>query len=137
MQKVIIGTRGSDLALWQANYTKELLEKQGCEVELRVISTEGDRTQEWNTAFDKIEGKGFFTKEIEDALLKKEIDLAVHSHKDLPTLSPEGLKIAAVSEREDPAELILVRKESVDNALKYSFKKNAIVGTSSARRKSQ
>ncbi len=137
MQKVIIGTRGSDLALWQANYTKELLEKQDCEVEIKIISTEGDRTQEWNTAFDKIEGKGFFTKEIEDALLKKEIDLAVHSHKDLPTLSPEGLIIAGVSNREDPSELLLIRKEAVDEKQKFSLKQKAIVGTSSSRRKAQ
>src|SRR6476619_1023772 len=137
MRKIIIGTRGSDLALWQANYTKDLLEKMGYAVELKIISTEGDRSQQWNVSFDKLEGKGFFTKEIEDALLNKEIDLAVHSHKDLPTESPEGLVIAGVSEREDPAELILIRKESADNTLKFGFKKNAVVGTSSARRKSQ
>src|SRR6201987_4847654 len=112
MHKIIIGTRGSELALWQANYTKSLLEKQNCEVELKIISTEGDRSQQWNTSFDKLEGKGFFTKEIEDALLNKEVDLAVHSHKDLPTESPEGLMIAGVSEREDPSELLLVRKEA-------------------------
>src|ERR1043166_9283791 len=97
MKTIIIGTRGSELALWQANYTKNLLEKNGHTVELKIISTSGDRTQEWNTSFDKLEGKGFFTKELEDALLKKEIDLAVHSHKDLPTTQPEGLLIAGVS----------------------------------------
>lgn len=134
-RKIIIGSRGSDLALWQANHVLRRVQKLGLTAELKIITTQGDAIQ--NLSFDKLEGKGFFTKEIEEALLKKEIDLAVHSHKDLPTTSPAGLKIAAVSEREDPAELILIRKESVDAGLKYAFKKNAIVGTSSARRKSQ
>jgi hydroxymethylbilane synthase len=134
-RKIIIGSRGSDLALWQANFVLRKIQKLGLTAEIKIITTQGDAVQ--NLSFDKLEGKGFFTKEIEDALVNKEIDLAVHSHKDLPTTSPEGLIIAAVSEREDPAELILIRKEAVDNGLKFSFKKNAIIGTSSARRKSQ
>jgi hydroxymethylbilane synthase len=134
-RKIIIGSRGSDLALWQANYVLRKVQKLGLTAEIKIIVTKGDAIQD--LSFDKLEGKGFFTKEIEDALINKEIDLAVHSHKDLPTTSPEGLIIAAVSEREDPAELVLIRKESVDNGLKFSFKKNAVVGTSSARRKSQ
>lgn len=134
-RKIIIGSRGSELALWQANHVLRKVQKLGLTAEIKIIKTQGDQIQ--HLSFDKLEGKGFFTKEIEDALLKKEIDLAVHSHKDLPTTSPEGLKIAAVSEREDPAELILVRKESVDKTQKFLFKKNAVVGTSSARRKSQ
>jgi len=136
-KKIIIGTRGSELALWQANHTKKLLEEKGCIVELKIISTQGDRTQQWNTAFEKLEGKGFFTKELEEALLNKEIDLAVHSHKDLPTENPEGLIIAAVSKREDPSELLLIRKENYDERMRFHVKKNAKVGTSSARRKSQ
>jgi hydroxymethylbilane synthase len=134
-RKIIIGSRGSDLALWQANYVLRKVQKLGLTAEIKIIVTKGDAIQD--LSFDKLEGKGFFTKEIEDALINKEIDLAVHSHKDLPTTSPEGLIIAAVSEREDPAELVLIRKESIDNGLKFSFKKNAVVGTSSARRKSQ
>lgn len=134
-RKIIIGSRGSDLALWQANHILRKVQKLGLTAEIKIITTQGDAIQD--LSFDKLEGKGFFTKEIEDALLKKEIDLAVHSHKDLPTTSPEGLKIAAVSEREDAAELVLIRKESVDNGQKFAFKKHAIVGTSSARRKSQ
>jgi hydroxymethylbilane synthase len=137
MKKIIIGTRGSELALWQAEYTKQLLEKNGYIIEIKIISTKGDQSQEWNTAFDKIEGKGFFTKELEEALLKKEIDLAVHSHKDLPTENVDGLIIAGVSEREDPAELLLVRNDATDDKEQFHLKKNAIVGTSSARRKSQ
>jgi hydroxymethylbilane synthase len=136
-RKIIIGTRGSELALWQANYTKSLLEEKGNQVELKIISTAGDRSQQWNTSFDKLDGKGFFTKELEDALLNKEIDLAVHSHKDLPTTQPEGLIIAGVSKREDPSDILLVRKENVDDKQKWSLKQNAVVGTSSARRKSQ
>src|SRR5688572_17863749 len=123
--------------MWQANYTKKLLEEKGHSAELKVIQTSGDRTQQWETAFDKIEGKGIFTKELEDALLDKSIDLAVHSHKDLPTEMPPGLMIAGVSKREDPSELLIIRKESVDEKEKFSLKKNAQVGTSSTRRKSQ
>jgi hydroxymethylbilane synthase len=132
---IIIGSRGSDLALWQANHIQAQLKAQGLESVIKIIKTQGDAIQ--HLSFDKLEGKGFFTKEIEEALLNKEIDLAVHSHKDLPTTSPEGLMIAAVSEREDPSELILVRKEAVDKRMKFSVKKSAVVGTSSARRKSQ
>ena len=134
-RKIIIGSRGSDLALWQANFVLRKIQKLGLSAEIKIITTQGDSVQD--LSFDKLEGKGFFTKEIEEALLKKEIDLAVHSHKDLPTTSPEGLKIAAVSEREDAAELIVIRKECVDIGQKFAFKRNAIVGTSSARRKSQ
>ncbi len=132
---LIIGTRGSDLALWQANYVKDLLEENGHECILKIIRTSGDEKQE--LSFDKLEGKGFFTKEIEDALLNGETDLAIHSHKDLPTVSPQGLIIAAVSQREDPSELLIINKNAVDQKKKFSFKKNAKVGTSSARRKSQ
>jgi hydroxymethylbilane synthase len=134
-QKIIIGSRGSDLALWQANHIKNRLQELGAEVEIKIFKTQGDKIQ--HLSLDKLEGKGFFTKELEDALLSNEIDLAVHSHKDLPTVSPSGLIIAAVSEREDPSELILIRKEAYDGTLEFSFKKNAIIGTSSARRKAQ
>lgn len=133
--KITIGSRGSDLALWQAHHVKNRLIGLGADVEIKIFKTQGDKIQ--HLSLDKLEGKGFFTKELEDALLSNEIDLAVHSHKDLPTVSPEGLIIAAVSEREDPSELILIRKEAVDDSLEFSFKKNAIVGTSSARRKAQ
>jgi hydroxymethylbilane synthase len=136
-RKIIIGTRGSELALWQANYTKNLLENIGQEVVVKIITTSGDRSQQWNTSFDKLEGKGFFTKELEDELLAKTIDLAVHSHKDLPTTNPYGLVIAGVSRREDPSDTLLIRKECVDDNQKFDLKLNAKVGTSSARRKSQ
>ena len=134
---IIIGTRGSDLALWQANFTKDLLEKQGHEVTIKIIETKGDTSQQWNTSFDKLEGKGFFTKELEDALLNKTIDVAVHSHKDLPTENPDGLIIAGVSSRENPADWLIMRDEAEDTAKKFNLKHGAKVGTSSARRKSQ
>jgi hydroxymethylbilane synthase len=129
-----IGTRGSDLALWQAHFVKRALEELGCEVSLQIIVTQGDRIQD--LSFDKLEGKGFFTKEIEAALLQNEIDLAVHSHKDLETTQPEGLCIGAVSYREDPSELLLMRTTAQDPTQKWGLKQGAIIGTSSARRKS-
>jgi hydroxymethylbilane synthase len=135
MKHVVIGSRGSDLALWQAYFVKGELEKLGCTVELNIIKTQGDAIQ--HLSFDKLEGKGFFTKEIEDALLNKQVDLAVHSHKDLETTPPAGLKIACVSERANPADILLIRKEAVDENQKWSLKLDATVGTSSARRKSQ
>lgn len=136
-RNVVIGTRGSELALWQANHTKRLLEERGVAVDLKIIQTEGDRSQQWQTSFDKLEGKGFFTKELEDALLNKTIDLAVHSHKDLPTQSPPGLIVAGVSEREDPSELLIIRKGSFDEKIRFGVKREATIGTSSPRRKSQ
>lgn len=132
---IIIGSRGSDLALWQANHVQAQLTGLGVKSEIHIIKTRGDQIQ--HLSFDKMEGKGFFTKEIEDALLNESIDVAVHSHKDLETNPPAGLVIAAVSDREDPSELLLVRKESVESDKKYSIKEGAVVGTSSARRKSQ
>ena len=134
-RKIIIGSRGSDLALWQANFVQAELKKIGLEAEIKIIKTQGDKIQD--LSFDKLEGKGFFTKEIEESLLAGETDLAVHSHKDLPTTSPEGLVVAAVSYREDPSELLLIRKDAVDPKQKFSLKKNAVVGTSSGRRKTQ
>lgn len=134
-RKLIIGTRGSDLALWQANYVKNQLAEVGIAAELKIIKTQGDRIL--NLSFDKLEGKGFFTKEIEEELQLGKIDLAVHSHKDLPTENPPGLMIAAVSDREDPAELLLILKDCVDVHQKLSVKFGGMVGTSSNRRKAQ
>ena len=116
-----IGTRGSDLALWQAHFVKGQLEALDCEVTLKIIVTQGDRIQD--LSFDKLEGKGFFTKEIEQALLNGEVDLAVHSHKDLETTQPEGLHIAAVSYREDASELLLMRRSATDSNEPWNLKK--------------
>ena len=132
---LIIGTRGSDLALWQANFVKNSLAAINVTAELKIIKTQGDRML--NLSFDKLEGKGFFTKELEEELLAGTIDIAVHSHKDLPTDNPPGLIIAAVSEREDASELLLILKDCVDVHQKLSVKYGGIVGTSSNRRKAQ
>lgn len=130
-----IASRGSELALWQAHFVQQELQRAGFASEIKIIKTQGDKIQ--HLSLDKLEGKGFFTKEIEDALLNDEADLAVHSHKDLPTESPEELVIAAVSYREDPSELLLVRPEAYDAKLRFGFRAGAVLGTSSARRKSQ
>lgn len=135
MQQIRIGSRGSDLALWQANHVKRQLEALGCSVTIKIIKTQGDAIQ--HLSFDKLEGKGFFTKEIETALLDNEIDLAVHSHKDIETNQPEELIIACVSEREDPADILVLAKQAVDPTKLWELKDAAIIGTSSARRKSQ
>src|SRR5690606_29266752 len=119
-RKFIIGTRGSELALWQANHVKDRLQAIGVEAELKIIKTQGDYMQ--HLRLDKLEGKGFFTKELEEELLSGEIDIAVHSHKDLPTIHPPGLTIAAVSEREDPAELLIILKDCVDLKKRLSLK---------------
>jgi len=132
---ITIGSRGSDLALWQAKFTKKQLEDLGHHVSISIIKTKGDIIQ--HLSFDKIEGKGFFTKELEEALLEGTIDLAVHSHKDLPTTHPEGLTIAGVSYREDPTESLLSRPEAADFTRELNLREGAVVGTSSHRRKSQ
>jgi hydroxymethylbilane synthase len=134
-RKINIGSRGSDLALWQAYFTKKQLEDLGHTVEINIIKTKGDQIQ--HLSFDKIEGKGFFTKELEDALLQGSIDLAVHSHKDLPTTFPPGLTISGVSYREDCSESILIRPEAYQSTLPLGLRMNARVGTSSFRRRSQ
>jgi len=135
MKPIILGSRGSDLALWQARYVKSQLEALNLTVVIKIIVTQGDRIQ--HLSFDKLEGKGFFTKEIEDALLSAEIDLAVHSLKDLPTTSPKGLQIAALSYREDPRDVLLIRKAVHQPLATFGIAANAVVGTSSARRKAQ
>jgi hydroxymethylbilane synthase len=132
---VKIGTRGSKLALWQANYLQTQLAEHGVESKIQIIKTKGDKIQ--HLSFDKLEGKGFFTKELEDALLNEKVDVAVHSMKDLPTTNPEGLCITAVSYRANPTDSLLIRKDLVDNGAIYKLKKGAVVGTSSARRKCQ
>lgn len=133
--KIRIGTRGSKLALWQANYVKRQLEGLGHEVELVIIKTRGDRIQD--LSFDKIEGKGFFTKELEEALLEGRVDLAVHSMKDLPTEHHPDLVLAGVSKRANPADWLIARPEAVEEGRPFRLKSQAVVGTSSARRKAQ
>jgi len=133
-QKIIIGTRTSELALWQANFVKRGLEKadKNISVELKLVKTKGDKIL--NVALSKIGDKGLFTKELENALLNNEIDLAVHSLKDLQTEIPDGLKLAAVSKRHNIEDVIIARKKNItlDN-----LKEGAVVATGSLRRRSQ
>lgn len=134
--KIIIGSRGSDLALYQANFIKDILvNKHDCDIDIKIIKTSGDKID--NISFDKMEGKGFFTKELEDALLKKEIDIAVHSLKDLMTSQPDGLKTGAVGYRADKREMLLIRKESTIDSGVIPVKDGGVIGTSSNRRKCQ
>lgn len=128
MARLVIGSRGSQLALWQARWVKSRLEGLGVEAEIEIIRTTGDKITDVPLA--KVGSKGLFTKEIEDALLAGRVDLAVHSLKDLPTVLPAGLVLAAVPEREDPRDA-LVGKRLAD------LPQGARVGTSSLRRGAQ
>ncbi len=129
--RLIIGTRGSALALWQAGHVAERIKGAHPEltVELKTIKTRGDKILD--TPLALIGGKGLFTKEIEDALLDRRIDLAVHSMKDLPTELPDGLRLTAVLEREDPRDVFISREGKRLHELSPGSK----VGTSSLRRK--
>jgi len=131
--KIRIGTRGSELALWQAEYISGLIGKD--KTEIVIIKTKGDKIQ--NVSFEKIEGKGFFTKEIEEALLDRRIDLAVHSLKDLPTEGVTELTLAAIPERENPSDMLLINKNAFDPLKSLHLRNGAAVGTSSLRRMSQ
>jgi len=139
--RIVIGSRGSDLALWQAHHVQALLRalEPGLDCPIEIIRTQGDRlsdesarqkgdtTDGWASA----DGKGFFTKELEDALLAGRIDVAVHSLKDLPTVSPAGLAVTAIPEREDPHDVW------IGTAGPREIAAGARIGTSSLRRKSQ
>lgn len=129
----VIGSRGSDLALWQSNWVKQQLEQVHPEltVSIEIIQTKGDKVLD--TALSKIGDKGLFTKALEDRLLDGTIDLAVHSLKDLPTILPQGLTIAAITEREDPHDVLL----SKDRTPLAELPERAHIATGSLRRKSQ
>lgn len=133
MADILIGTRGSPLALWQANWVKAKLEEEhaGLSVELVKIKTQGDKILDVPLA--KVGGKGLFVKEIENALLENKVHIAVHSMKDVPTELPDGLEIAVVCEREDPRDAVIAR-EAVSFA---ELPDKARVGTSSLRRQTQ
>ena len=129
--RIIIGSRGSALARWQAEWVKERLESPSAEVEIKIIRTAGDHFE--SIPLTQSGAKGIFIKEIEDALLAGEIDLAVHSLKDLPTEQPRGLIIAAVPAREDARDVLVSRH----GAKLADLPSGAIVGTGSLRRQSQ
>ncbi len=131
--KIRIGTRKSKLALWQANYVASQLKKHfpDIEIELVKITTKVDKILDVPLA--KVGGKGLFVKEIEEAMLRNEIDIAVHSLKDVPTYFPEGLGLVAITEREDPRDAFLsVKYNSIEE-----MPEGAVLGTSSLRRKAQ
>ncbi len=131
-----IGTRGSDLALWQARHVAALLARAGAPCELVVLETRGDRIDD--VPLQSVEGKGFFTTEIEQALLEERVDLAVHSHKDLPSAMTEGLVIAAVPPRAAGAERLLIAPAAhAPGAPFLPLKRGARVGTSAPRRTAQ
>jgi len=134
--KVRIGTRGSDLALWQARHVKAALESAGCEVSIHVLKTRGDLIDD--VPLQNVEGKAFFTAEIEQALYGGQVDLAVHSHKDLPVESPAGLCIAAGPPRAASQERLLLNPASKDPVAAFvPLAVGSRVGTSSPRRRAQ
>ncbi|MBF0276906.1 MAG: hydroxymethylbilane synthase [SAR324 cluster bacterium] len=133
MHSLRIGTRGSRLALWQANWVRDqiLAKYPSLTVELVIIKTQGDKIQDRPLA--EIGGKGLFIKELETAMIEQQTDLCVHSMKDVPAELPEGLEISIITARERPHDaLIAPRAQSLDD-----LPKNAVVGTSSLRRASQ
>jgi len=131
--EIRIGTRGSQLALFQANWVKERLLQRDphLKITLTVIKTTGDKIQDAPLA--KVGGKGLFVKEIEEALLEERVDLAVHSIKDVPTEFPEGLHLAAIMKREDPRDVFI----SQDGRRLQHLRQGAKIGTSSLRRQAQ
>jgi hydroxymethylbilane synthase len=132
LKQLRIGTRASQLALWQANWVKSELEQRypGMEVTLTKIKTLGDKILDVPLA--QVGGKGLFVKEIEEAMLRDEIDIAVHSMKDVPTEFPEGLGLVCITEREDPRDAVISR------GVKFAdLKQGARIGTSALRRQAQ
>ena len=125
---IVIGSRGSQLALWQARHIAACLSALGAETRLEIIKTTGDKIQDVPLA--KVGGKGLFTKEIEEALLDGSIDAAVHSLKDVPSELPAGLILAAIPEREDPRDAL------IGKPLEHLVH-GSVVGTSSLRRSAQ
>jgi len=134
--KIKIGTRGSQLALWQTNWVKSQIENHhpGVEVEITIISTKGDRVLDVSLPKLGEQGKGLFTRELEDAIFEHRVDLAVHSLKDLPTELPAGLGIGAICEREDVRDALIARDPIRTIG---ELRQRAVIGTSSLRRQAQ
>jgi len=133
-QKIVIGSRGSELALWQANFIKREIERKNknVRVEIVIIKTKGDKILD--VALSKIGDKSLFTKELEVELLAKRIDIAVHSLKDLQTQIPAGLKLAAVTKRHKVEDVLIARKKGMNI---QSLPEFGVVATGSLRRRSQ
>jgi hydroxymethylbilane synthase len=135
LDRVRIAARGSALALWQAHWVWSQLETHGVHVELVIVETQGDRE---TTAFREMQGQGFFTKTVQDAVLEGRADIAVHSLKDLPSAATPGLVIAAIPKREDAREVLLIHPNAVDtDASIIPVRANVRVGTSAVRRQAQ
>lgn len=134
LRKLRIGTRASALALWQANWVKDKLEKRypGLEVTLTKIKTQGDKILDVPLAM--VGGKGLFVKEIQEAMLRNEVDIAVHSMKDVPTFFPDGTGLRCITEREDPRDILILKP---GYATFDEIRPQGRVGTSSLRRKAQ
>ncbi len=134
IKKIIIGSRGSELALWQSSFVKKEIEKanKNLKVEIKIIKTTGDKILD--VALSKIGDRSLFTKELEAALLKNEIDLAVHSLKDLQTQLPKGLKLAAVTKRHPVEDVLIAGKKGTTL---QSLQENAVIATGSLRRRCQ
>jgi hydroxymethylbilane synthase len=132
--RIVIGSRGSELALWQANFVKKELEKKNknVSVEIKIIKTTGDKILD--VALSKIGDRSLFTKELEVELLNKKIDLAVHSLKDLQTVIPKGLKLSAVTKRHNVNDVLIARKKGTTI---FNLPENAVVATGSLRRRCQ
>src|SRR6185295_5060708 len=132
---LVIGSRGSKLALWQAEHARARLQQMDQQIDIRIeiIKTTGDVKKD---PLSVIGGKGVFTKELEDALLDGRIDIAVHSLKDLPTILPDDLSIAAICEREDARDALVLRAGHEGGSL-LDLPRGAVVGTSSQRRLAQ
>jgi len=136
-RSLVIGSRGSKLALWQAEQARErlLLLNPQIDIRIEIIKTTGDVKSD---PLSVIGGKGVFTKELEDALLDGRIDLAVHSLKDLPTILPDGLTISAICEREDARDALVLRSDlPIEDSSLLNLPESAVVGTSSQRRLAQ
>jgi hydroxymethylbilane synthase len=130
-----IATRKSKLALWQANWVQVKLSELGHSSELVLVETQGDQDQR---DFSSLEGQGFFTKAVQETLLNYSADLAVHSYKDLPSKPIRELEIAAISERADPRDVLLIRRDKVDHqADSFPLVSGTIVGTGAVRRQVQ
>ena len=143
MHKIKIATRGSKLALWQANYVSSMLRDLGIEAELNIIKTQGDRVQD--RFLHEIGGKGLFVKELETSMLNGETDLAVHSLKDLPAVTPEPFVLPAILKRHNPVDAIIFKPESfkrlgiIDKTLSKDHFRDmgeVTIATSSLRRQS-
>lgn len=137
LKTIRLASRKSELALWQSHWVKQKLNGLGHQVELVLVDTQGDQNQQAGLPFRQLPGQGFFTKAVQDLLLAQEADVAVHSFKDLPSLGPAELEIAAVTQRADARDVLVVRPDCATEGLPLPLKHAVRVGTSAIRRQKQ